>query len=276
MPSKKRTGPTPVKKPVCPSTVVLVFGGASQAPRPLPPDRMMGFEDPMSSLRPDYGVMVQDAAVFRAVHREGPPCRERGVFGVVFVFPDDPAAQGQFDPNFTCRTLPSLVHYIMHNYCWPPAVKARFPDGLVRFASLCILDPNNVVVTDPIFDTLLFSIARLAMPPRLRPHVIFTCVCYRFEKRRSDVLLVETRPVPHGTERFTHTFVVEHQTFLQLLYGLYRGVSLEDRFHARRDVVRIHEPLLDGTTHEVTAATYGTRIYVPGLQLRVELRLASD
>lgn len=248
------------------SPLVLHFAGAGFAPVAVPVDRRVGF-DFAGSL--DEAVICQDA--WQCHHVGRAPERRGLTFGVTFVFPDEPGASGIYDRNFTCRAMYGMLHYIMHLYNWPKAVKDRFPAGLVRFHELVVLDHNCVRVTPAHYDAILLNSTRLALAPRSRVPINFTILCYRHAMRTSDVTLT-LRQFSRGVERAARCSLVtiEHQTFSQLLFAIHQQVDRVASFYSGEDRVRITESLMDGTDHELTQDSYGTRLHDPDARLLVE------
>jgi hypothetical protein len=190
---------------------------------------------------------------------------------VTFVFPDERDVGGVYDRNFTCRTLYSLLNYIMYQYAWPQSVKDRFPGGRVCFHELIVLDHNNVRVTPTYYDAILLNSTRLDLFPKARIPINFTVLCFKHGPRVSSVALTHRR-LEGGVEQEAScsVVVIHHQTFRQLLYSIHKQVNRVAAFHSNTDSVVIFEDLLDETAHLVTQETYGTRIFDPDARLSVE------
>lgn len=250
-------------------TVVVAFRGDIPAPLALPDYKKLPFDD---GEVPNEAIRGQRAWLDEHVHSRGPPERKRIVFGVLFIFPDDPDAMGQLDPNFTCRAQHGMMHYIMHQYSWPQEVKWMFPDGAVRFHEICVLDHNNVVVSPALYDAMFLDLARLDRPPLQRTPINLTVLCYKFGMRTTNVSIAQVTPGAAGTERVTFVSPVSHQTFSQLCYGIHKRANRLAAFFTDGDTLTITETLLNGGTHRVTAETYGTCIYDPAALMHAELR----
>ena len=247
---------------------ILLFDGVPLAPVALPAPRRLGFG--LHGVD-DEAVMGQSAWIRQHV---GDPNRRGLLFGVTFVFPDEPGAKGIFDGNFTCRTLYSLQHYIMHQYAWPQQVRDRFPGGRVRFHDLVLLDHNNAPVTAAHYDAILLNRPRLECVRRERLPIVFTALCYKHESRASSVVLTHRVEGGAGWDARCSVVPIHHQTFLQLLYLIHRQTGRVASFYSGVDRVCITEVLRGGMVHEVTQDTYGTRVYDPDAQLRVEFTQA--
>ena len=271
MPSKNKPGRKSTRMLPADVPVVVAFGRDTLR---IPSSMRVPLDDGQPS---NLDITGQAAWVERHVYHnpDGGPAdldRKRALFTVLFMFPDAPGAMGECDPNFTCRSLESMIHYIRLLYQWPDSVRQRFPGGVVRFHELEVLDHNNCLVLSAAFDVMLFSARRLALPPAQRHPVCFKVLCYRFDLRASNVNVAMVTRVGGSDERSTHTVCFEHQTFMQLLYGIHRSVGRVDSFYTHQDEVEIRETSLEGLTHVVTLATYGTVIYCPDAPLEVSFR----
>jgi hypothetical protein len=268
MPAKKNSTAGRKAARVSEPTKLLAFGGDTLLPLVLPVSKKRGFD---ADKAPNEAVRVQTAWQGQFVYDNADPSyvpdRKRLLLGLTFVFPDDPNAMGQFDPNFTCRTYYAMLHYIMHQYAWPESVKARFPGGVVRFHDLSVLDHNNAFVHPAHYDAMLLDLRRLEIPPLGRTPINLTVLCYKFEMRVTSVSITLCSL---GGDRVVFVREVSHQTFLQLSYIIHRHVDRVSSFYTNQDRVCIMETLLNGSTHEVTHETYGTRIYSPEDPMHVE------